>query len=87
MLSCVFWTIIIFFMTVAGGLVVDVIDDISRDSIHNVSASWCVELDSLCLESSVALLMWGCVLYCVCCNCAAYFLGLRRAVGRVFRKC
>lgn len=82
-----FWTVIVFFMTIAGGLVVDVIDDISRETVHNVSASWCVEFDSFCVESSVALLMWGSVFLCLCCNCAGYFLGLRRAVGRVFREC
>ena len=86
-LSCALCTVIIFFMTVAGGLVVNVVDDISRDGIDNVSSNWCVELDSFCLESAVALLMWGSVLFCLCCNCVSYFLGLHKAVGRVFRKC
>lgn len=80
-LSCAFWIVVVFFIAVASALAFAVYNTLSLD------VTVCSSFDSFCLELSVALLMWGCVLFCFCSNSVAYFFGLRRAVGRVFGVC
>lgn len=82
-LSCFFWIVVVFFVAVASVLAFAVYNTLSLD----VNVTVCPSFDSFCLEFSVALLMWLCVLSCLCCNSFAYFFGLRRAVGKVFGVC